>query len=319
MSPSEVTALVKTLAAEQGFCRTGIAPAVALDRADYYTHWLAAGRHGRMAYLTRNLDIRLDPGRILDGARSMIVAAHPYSQPAPERSEDQPRGRVAMYAWGRDYHSVVKRKLFTVCDRLRAEVPEPFEARVCVDTTPIVERELAARAGIGWIGKNTLVIDPRLGSFFFLGVIATTLKLLPDSPVSDQCGTCTRCLQACPTRAFPAPYEMDASRCISYLTIELRESIPQEFHAAMGDWIFGCDVCQKVCPYNRKSTLQHDPAYSIRPPGPFPSLQELLEWSEDDYRETLTGSAMKRATLAMLRRNAEIAQKNGEWRMENGE
>ena len=318
MSPSETTALVKTLAAEQGFCRTGIAPAGALDRADYYTRWLAAGRHGRMAYLTRNLDIRLDPGRILDGARSMIVTAHAYRQPAPDRPRDQPRGRVAMYAWGRDYHKVVKRKLFVLCDRLRTEVPEPFEARVCVDTAPIVERELAARAGIGWIGKNTLVIDPQLGSGFFLGVIVTTLELIPDSPVSDQCGTCTRCLEACPAGAFPAPYEMDASRCISYLTIELRGPIPEAFHAAMGDWVFGCDVCQEVCPYNRKSTLRHDPAYSARSPGPFPSLQELLAWTEDDYREQLKGSAMKRATLAMLKRNAEIAQRNGEWKMENG-
>ena len=310
MSPSEITALVKALAGAQGFCRVGIAPAEPLERADYYRRWLAAGRHGHMEYLAHNLPIRLDPRRILDGARSMIVVAHPYRQAAPDRPDDRPRGRVAMYAWGRDYHKVVKRKLRAVCDRLRDEVPQPFEVRVCVDSAPIIERELAARAGIGWIGKNTTVIDAQLGSHFFLGVIATTLELVCDAAARDRCGTCTRCLQACPTGALPAPYEMDASRCISYLTVELREDVPQELHAAMGDWVFGCDICQEVCPYNRKSRLQNDPAYDIRPPGPFPLLEDLLNWGENEYRKTLAGGAMKRATLTMLKRNAETALRN---------
>lgn len=317
MSPSEITARVKALAVGQGFCRAGIAPVQALGRAEYYRRWLAAGRHGQMEYLARNLPIRLDPGRILDGARNLIVVAHPYRQPVPDRPDDRPRGRVAMYAWGRDYHKVVKRKLFALCDRLRDEVHAPFETRVCVDTAPIVERELAALAGIGWIGKNAMLIDPRFGSYFFLGVIATTLDLVPDAPIGDHCGTCTRCLRACPAGAFPAPYEMDASRCISYLTIELREAIPREYHSAMGDWVFGCDVCQDVCPYNHKSTLRYDPTYELRPPGPFPLLEELANWSDDDYRENLKGSAMKRASLAMLKRNARIAARNGKLKKEN--
>jgi epoxyqueuosine reductase len=310
MSPSEITALVKALAAEQGFCRTGIASAGSLSRADYYRRWLAAGRHGRMTYLVRNAEVRLDPVRLLNGARSLVVVAHPYAQTAPAKPDDQPRGRVSRYAWGRDYHRVVKRKLFAICDRLRAEVPQPFVVRVCVDTAPLIEREWAARAGVGWIGKNTMVLDPRLGSYFFLGVVVTTLELVPDAPIRDHCGTCTRCLQACPTAAFPAPYEMDAARCISYLTIELREAIPERFHAAMGDWVFGCDVCQQVCPYNHKAVPEHDSAYAIREPGAFPPLGELLEWREEDYRAILKGSAMKRATLGMLKRNAAIALRN---------
>ncbi len=317
MSPSEMSLRVKALAAEQGFCRVGIAPVQALGRVDYYERWLAGGRHGHMEYLARNLATRFDPGRILEGARSMIVVAHPYRQSVPDPPDDASRGRVAMYAWGRDYHKVVKRKLLAVCDRLRDEVSQPFEVRVCVDTAPLIERELAALAGIGWIGKNTMVINPRLGSYFFLGVIVTTLDLNHDAPISDHCGTCTRCLEACPSGALRAPYEMDASRCISYLTIELRESIPEALHAAMGAWVFGCDVCQEVCPYNQKSHLQHDPAYAIRPPGPSPLLEELRTWSEDDYRETLQGSAIKRATLAMLKRNAAIARRNGKWKMES--
>ncbi|MFH0983830.1 MAG: tRNA epoxyqueuosine(34) reductase QueG [Planctomycetota bacterium] len=310
MSPAEVTARVKALASEQGFCRVGTAPVGRLGREEYYRRWLSAGRHGRMAYLARNLAVRFDPSRLLPEARSLIVVAHAYGQPAPSRPDDQPRGQVARYAWGRDYHKVVKRKLLALRDRLCAEVGQPFEMRVCVDTAPLVEREWAARAGIGWIGKNTLVIHPLLGSYFFLGVLVTTLELVPDAPLTDHCGTCTRCLQACPTGAFPAPYEMDASRCISYFTIEMRDAIPEEFQAAMGDWVFGCDVCQEVCPYNHPAPLRPDPAYALRAPGPFPLLRELLEWSEDDYRARLAGSAMKRATLAMLRRNARIALHN---------
>lgn len=310
MSSGSLAARVKSLAAEQGFCRAGIARAEPLARPDYYRSWLAAGRNGQMAYLARNLALRLDPRGILAGARSFIVVAHPYRQPEPPRPTDQPRGRVAMYSWGRDYHKVVKGKLRALCDRLRSEVGATFETRVCVDTAPIVERELAALAGVGWIGKNTMVIDPQAGSYFFLGVIATTLELAPDAALTDHCGTCTRCLEACPTGAFPAPYQMDASRCISYFTIELREAIPAEFHRAMGDWVFGCDICQQVCPYNQRSTLGADPAYTVREPGPFPPLRELALWSEHDYRRNLAGSAMKRASLAMLQRNTAIAMAN---------
>ncbi|MCP4591562.1 MAG: tRNA epoxyqueuosine(34) reductase QueG, partial [bacterium] len=287
MSPTELTAKVKALTTEQGFRITGIAPAQPLERSAYLHQWLAQGRHGRMAYLARNLANRLDPRRMLPGARSIVVVAHPYRQPENAPPDNRPRGRVAMYAWGPDYHEVVKRRLHAVCDRLHDDLSDPFRTRVCVDTAPIIERDLAAQAGVGWIGKNTMTIDPGLGSYFFLGIIITTLELVPDAPIGDHCGTCTRCLDACPTGALPAAYQMDASRCISYLTIELRDAVPEEYHAAMGDWIFGCDICQEVCPYNQKSSAEAAPDYAVRPPAPRPALEEIAGWTEDDYRASL--------------------------------
>jgi epoxyqueuosine reductase len=215
-----------------------------------------------------------------------------------------------MYAWGEDYHVVVREKLTALLDRLRDALTEPFAAKVCVDTAPLVEREWAAQAGIGWIGKNTLVLDDQLGSYFFLGAIVTTLELEPDEPVADHCGTCTACLEACPTSAFPAAYQMDAPRCISYLTIEHRANIPAEFHEKMGNWVFGCDVCQEVCPFNRRASLTREPRFAIRPPGAEPLLNEILSWTPEDYRAQLKGSAMKRAKLGMLHRNAAITRKN---------
>ncbi|HLF24633.1 MAG TPA: tRNA epoxyqueuosine(34) reductase QueG, partial [Burkholderiales bacterium] len=219
-------------------------------------------------------------------------------------------GRVAMYAWGEDYHAVLRRKLETLVGQMRKSFPEPFETRICVDTTPVVEREMAAAAGIGWIGKNTLVLNPSLGSYFFLGVVITTLDLEPDEPMPDHCGTCTACVDACPTKAFPAPYEMDASRCISYLTIEHRGEIPASLHSAMGDWIFGCDVCQKACPHNRHTPETRESAFAPRSTNAQPRLHNLLNWSQADYARELRGSAMKRAKLAMLQRNARIALEN---------
>jgi epoxyqueuosine reductase len=246
------------------------------------------------------------------------VVALLYHQRPPNNAADDraPRGRVAMYAWGDDYHDVVKAKLLTLVDRMRTELDEPFEARVCVDTVPVVERELAAAAGIGWIGKNTIVLEHTLGSYFFLGELVTTLELAPDTPIADHCGTCTACLEACPTNAFPAPYEMDASRCISYLTIEHRGDIPESLQPDMENWIFGCDICQQVCPYNRDAPEGREPRFAIREPGPQPLLDDVLRWSIDDYRKHLRGSAMKRAKFDMLQRNARLARANAERKRE---
>ena len=308
----ELSQLVKKLTADIGFDACGIARAEPIGRADYVHDWLAAGRAGTMHYLRRHVQQRLDPQALLEGARSIIVVALLYhsSSPDPEAKDSRSRGRVARYAWGDDYHKVIKKKLFALADRLRADLSEPFDSQACVDTAPLLEREVAAAAGIGWIGKNTMVLNRRLGSYFFLGALVTTLELQPDEPLEDHCGTCTACLDACPTGAFPAPYEMDASRCISYLTIEHRDDIPQEFHEKMGDWIFGCDVCQEVCPFNRHAPTTDEPAFAIRSPGPNPALDDILSWSIEDYRSELRGSAMKRAKLPMLQRNAQIAQKN---------
>ncbi len=241
------------------------------------------------------------------------MAALNYRVRNPEPASDTgsaPCGRVARYAWGDDYHEVVRAKLRSMVERMQTELDTPFEARVCVDTAPLMERDWAAEAGLGWIGKNTMVLRHQLGSYFFLGALITTLELTPDDPVLDRCGMCTACLDACPTDAFPAPYEMDASRCISYLTIEHRGDIPEELASKMGNWVFGCDICQEVCPYNRRAPLSREPRFAIRPPGPRPLLDDILAWSTDDYRETLRGSAMKRAKLEMLKRNARIAKEN---------
>ena len=312
MSPEECARHIKRLAREAGFDHCGIARAEAIGRGDYLRGWLEAGKAGSMTYLRRHLDERCDPRRLLDGARSVIVVALLYhqSQPDPAPDDGGPKGRVAMYAWGDDYHKIVKKKLHSLADRLRADLPGPFAARACVDTAPLLERELAAAAGIGWIGKNTMVVSRELGSHFFLGALVTTLDLPPDKPAEDHCGTCTRCLEACPTSALGAPYQMDASRCVSYLTIEHREEIPAQLHEPMGPWVFGCDVCQEVCPFNRKAPHTSEPRFALRPPGPRLDLDDLLTWTEDDYRDHLQGSAMKRATLAMLKRNAAIALRN---------
>lgn len=265
-----------------------------------------------MDYLHRHFKLRANPSLILEGAKSVVVVALNYRQPGAPQSKNEAaaRGRVAMYAWGDDYHDVIRSKLMELVERMRVKLAEPFEARVCVDTAPILERELAAAAGIGWIGKNTMVLHQEIGSYFFLGAVVTTLDLAPDEPLPDHCGTCTACLEACPTQAFPKPYEMDASRCISYLTIEHRGNITKPFQKMMGDWIFGCDICQAVCPYNRSAPTTRESCFAIRPPGPLPALDEILGWSADDYREQLYGSAMTRAKLDMLQRNARIALEN---------
>ncbi len=322
MGSGDHAEVVRRLGAEAGFARVGIARVEPLGRAEYVRAWLARGRAGEMAYLERTREIRLDPEKLLAGARSVIVAADLYHQkladPPADRGGPSPgdgpaRGRVAQYAWGRDYHRVLRKKLHRFADALREAIREPFDARVCVDTAPVLEREWAAAAGIGWIGKNTMVLHQDLGSFFFLGEIVTTLELPPSSPAADHCGTCTRCLDACPTAAFVAPYQMDATRCIAYLTIEHRGAVAETLQPLMGDWVFGCDVCQDVCPYNREAPVSQESSYFLNqrnPLPPRPALDGILKLTEADHREQLAGSAMKRATLPMLQRNAAIAMRN---------
>lgn len=315
---------MKRLAGELGLAGVGVASAGPVTRQDYLEQWLAQGHAGEMQYLARYRELRADPRQLLPGAQSVIVVADVYRQPdsasagrLPATLHDEAataaRGKVARYAWGRDYHRVLRKKLHRLVDGLRACLPEPFEARSCVDTAPILEREWAAASGIGWIGKNTLVLSQELGSFFFLGEIVTTLELEPTPVAEDRCGTCTRCLEACPTRALTAPYQMDATRCISYLTIEHRGDIDPAMQRAMGDWVYGCDICQDVCPYNRRPPAASEPAYGIQqrnPLVPTASLNVLASWDQAAYDEHLAGSAMKRASLSMLQRNATIARAN---------
>jgi epoxyqueuosine reductase len=309
----------------RGFALAGVAPAAPSRWRDHLLHWLGAGRHGTMDYLAADLDLRLDPRGVLQGARSFIVVADQYARrgPGEDAARGRPFGRIARYARGRNYHEVMKRRLHALADELREATPGS-DFRTCVDTVPILERELALLAGLGWQAKNTMVIHPRRGSWLLLGAVATNLDLVPAAgptqPLADACGTCTRCLDACPTRAI-TPYSVDASRCISYLTIEHRGLIPSEFHEGMGDWVFGCDVCQEVCPHNSPREDGVDPgsphaAYAPRRSG-F-DLLDLLAWTAADREAAFQTSAMKRASLAMMKRNALIALGNWARRSPNG-
>jgi len=298
---------IKSAAASLGFERCGIAAAERIPRAAYFRKWLADGFAGTMGYLNRHVDSRVDVRAWMPSARSVIVAALSYHQHEPVRPDDRPRGRVAMYAWGEDYHLVMREKLAALLERMRDQFGVGIEARLCVDSSAIIERELAAMAGIGWIGKNTMVLHQELGSYFFLGEIITDLELAPDVPASDHCGTCTRCLEACPTRAFPAAYQMDARRCISYLTIEHRGEISPELAAKMGDWVFGCDVCQQVCPYNQDAPRTREPRFSATAESAWPALDDIAAWDEAAYRRFVDGRATERARLEMWKRNAGLA------------
>lgn len=313
--------LITQLGAELGFAMTGITPAQVSDHADFLDQWLAEGKHGQMHYLANHRDIRVDPTQLLPGAQSVISVADRYPHET-DLPTDPPAGRIARYAWGDDYHKVLKKRLMQMADTLREQFPDE-QFRVAVDTAPILEREHAKRAGLGWVGKHTLLIHPQLGSWFALGVIVTTLDLphATHTQITDHCGTCTRCIDACPTQCI-TPYQLDATKCISYLTLEHRSEIDANLQTQMGDWIAGCDICQEVCPHNRprprksdarkfESTFpEHHVRYTPRPPAPSINLLEILNWTAADRQEAFISSALKRMKLEMVKRNAIIAAGN---------
>jgi len=306
-----------------GFDLVGIAPADPPPHAAFLMDWLARGYAGEMAWLARRADERADPRRVLPGAKSVVAVGVLYDDPqaehGPAPSEAQPSGvtgRVARYAGGRDYHDVLGEKLRSLARAIEALEPGT-RTRSYVDTGPVLERPLAARAGLGWIGKNTLLIHPRLGSYLFLGVVLSDLALAPDAPEPDHCGSCRACLDACPTDAFPEPYVLDATRCLSYTTIELRSPIPEPLRAPQADWVFGCDVCQEVCPWNRRArrAIPDDHAglraeLAPREAWREPSLDWLLGLDESGWREVAQGTALRRAKWRGLLRNALVAAGN---------
>ncbi|MDD4888965.1 MAG: tRNA epoxyqueuosine(34) reductase QueG [Phycisphaerae bacterium] len=307
--PAALAATVKRLAIDVGFDRAGIAAAAPLGREAFLRDWLAAGHAGQMAYLHRYSDKRNDPSKLLRNARSVICLARDCPRDgACDRPGELPDGYIARYARGTDYHLVLKQLAFLLLRRIRKDVGA-CEAMVAVDTKPLLEKELAARAGIGWIGKNTLLNHPAAGSHCLLAEIVTTLDLAPDAPMPDHCGRCRRCIDACPTRAIVAPGTLDAARCVSYLTIELRDAIPEDLRPAVGPRLYGCDRCQDVCPFNARP-----PASAAEPPpADLPDRLDpraVLGWAEDDYTRAIAGTAAERATLAMWRRNAAVAVAN---------
>ncbi len=310
MTPADSTRLVRRISQGVGFDLVGVTSVAAPARAGHYRAWLERGYAGSMAYLHRYQALRGDPAQLLPGARSIICVGLAYRRPEPPPDAAEPSGRIAQYARGYDYHTIMRRMLLEVAERLRASLDVAFEARPFVDTGPLLERELAARAGLGWVGKNTLLLHPQFGSWLLLGELVTTLALEPDEPMSDHCGSCTACIDACPTGAFPTPYTLDASRCISYLTIERRSEIPADLAPLMGDWVYGCDICQEVCPFTRKAAPgTHAALMADRLPARIP-LAPLTRLTSGDYRRLTRDSAARRATRPMWMRNAKIALRN---------
>jgi epoxyqueuosine reductase len=321
----ELATTVKRAAEEAGFDLCGIASTGPTPELDHFPAWIAAGHAGEMKYMEARDDRgdlkRGSLARVAPWARSVVVCAinyntaQPYSTELPESSH----GWISRYAWGHeDYHQAVLRRLRQVEHALRraaegqatAESARQIVTRSYVDTGPIVERVFAKYAGVGWIGKNTCIINQKKGSWLFLGVILASLELAPDLPAPDRCGTCTRCIEACPTDALIAPYQLDSNKCISYLTIEKRGEIPEALRAGMGRHVFGCDICQDVCPWNRKAPTTSAPEFAPRPELVNPALDWLAEIGEEEFRRTFRGSPVRRAKRSGLRRNAVIAAGN---------
>jgi epoxyqueuosine reductase len=316
---SAISAFVKQAARDAGFELAGVAPVAEFPELGHFPEWIAAGHAGEMQYLEKRDEAgnlkRASLRSAVPWARSVIVCAlnyntaHPYST----ETQDPDRGWISRYAWSKeDYHDAVLRRLRVVEDSLRRMTEEtPAVRALCyVDTGPVVERVYAKYAGVGWIGKNTCILNQQMGSWLFLGVIVTSLELTPDFPAPDRCGTCTRCIDACPTDALIAPYQLDSNRCISYLTIEKRGEIPEEIREGMGRHVFGCDICQDVCPWNRKAPATDAEEFQPRAGLVNPALEWLAEMTAEEFRDTFRGSPIRRTKRAGLRRNAIVAMGN---------
>jgi epoxyqueuosine reductase len=304
-------ALLKELALEQGFQLAGIASlSQTPEHLPYLNEWLELGYAGEMAYLERQKDKRLDPALVLPGAKSMLCLGLLYNTGHPLSIEGPRRPWVSRYAWGDDYHGVLQQKLKGLEAAIRRALPGDYAMKSYGDTGPVSEKAWAAAAGLGWVGKNTNLIAGEKGSWFFLAEILLTLDLRPDAPAKDLCGSCRKCLDACPTDAFPEPYVLDARRCVSYLNIEKRGEIPEDLQQGIGYNLYGCDICQDVCPWNHWKLLSPEPAFQPRPENLKPDLDKLRNLADDEFSRLYHGSAMKRTKAEGLRRNARIVRKN---------
>ena len=304
MSSDANAVIIKEIAQRLGFMACGISKADFLeDEAPRLEAWLTQNYHGKMGYMARNFDKRLDPRKLVPGAKSVVSLLYNYFP--SETQEDSTAPKLARYAYGKDYHRVIKDKLFTFMHEIQSHIGD-VDGRVFVDSAPILEKTWAAKSGLGWVGKNTNLIRKQNGSYFFIAELIIDLELTPDSAVTDHCGSCTACLDACPTNAFVAPYQLDASKCISYFTIELKDAIPNEVKGQFENWAFGCDICQEVCPWNRFSTPHSE--------ADFVPNSELMQLSKADWEEITEEvfnklfevSAVKRTGFNGLKRNIEF-------------
>jgi len=307
---------VKEIARALGFDLVGVSGPDPSRETAFFREWVEAGYAGEMGWLSRRVEERVDPRRVLEGVRSIVCTGVVYDPALPETAAPA-SGRVSRYAGGDDYHDVLRERHQALAAALEALVSGPVRSRAYVDTGPVLERVVAARAGLGWIGKNTCLIHPRLGSYVFLGVLLTDLPLPPDAPEPDHCGSCTACLEACPTDAFVEPRVLDATRCLAYTTIELRGAIPEALRAPQGDLVFGCDICQEVCPWNlrRRRQVPADPLglrarLAPRPEWRTPALAWLLDLDEEAWRRATRRTALRRTRHRGLLRNALVAAGN---------
>lgn len=307
MDTTQQALAVKQAAARLDFDACGIATAAEADPRDTLGTWLSQGCHADMNWMAATKEVRQDVRKKVPGARSVVVVARSYCAARPEPVHNC--GRVSRYAWGRDYHRVLQKPLNKLARTIQDMEPGS-RCYCCIDSGPVLEKVWAQRAGVGWIGKNSLALRQELGSWFFLGIIVTTVELAPDSPLPDLCGTCTLCIEACPTKAIVEPRVVDARRCISYHTIENRGEIPAELRDRFDDWVFGCDICQEVCPWNHQTPVTSEPDFLPRPGHAAPDLAGLATMDEATFRKTFAGSPLMRAKHTGMRRNARIAQAN---------
>jgi epoxyqueuosine reductase len=305
LSNSNLSTLIKQRARELGFDKVGIVSAQSLaDEGEQLREWLTRGHQANMRWLERDVEKRIDPRLIFPPARSVVVVALNYFTPN-KHQDDLATGKVSRYAWGDDYHDVVGAKLRSLVSWLTEQRPDA-EGKVCVDIQPTMDKAWAVRAGLGWLGKHTNVITPEFGSWVFIGELLLNLELSYDHErVEDHCGTCTLCIDACPTQAITEPYVVDANKCLSYATIELREpELPEEIEGKLSGWLYGCDICQDVCPWNRFEQATAEPRFAPREGNVNASLEEIVEMTHETYVQRFRGSAMKRAKLSGLQRNA---------------
>ncbi|MBK6640698.1 MAG: tRNA epoxyqueuosine(34) reductase QueG [Bacteroidetes bacterium] len=301
---STATSLIKSEAKRLGFSHTGISSACFLEQeAPRLEKWLKNNMHGNMSYMERNFDKRLDPRLLVDGAKSVVSFVLNYFPEAKQIDPEAPK--ISRYAYGKDYHQVIKEKLFQLLNFIRENIGE-VNGRAFVDSAPVLDKAWAQKSGLGWIGKNSNLINPKNGSYFFIAELILDIELEPDLPITDYCGTCTKCIDACPTQAIIKPYVVDGSKCISYFTIELKDAFPESLKNTFDDWVFGCDVCQEVCPWNRFSKPTQEPAFHPREGLLEMSKSDWYEITEDVFNKVFKDSAVQRTGFEGLKRNLEF-------------